>query len=224
MMALKSFSEFKTQVSKAKRTVNDSLSSGSAAIRSLTNLINYPAETIQSVKERIAIFDEVMETLIFTVTGDYTSSVMLEATLSAAAGAMAYSVVNPSDTDYRIRTDVVSASDALRAAYELYLQKMDEAQALRSDEVDTFTPDTATNRLLDDAMTTAQGNLFDFAFDAKQERVIQLDADSNAINLAHRFYGLDQDDTNLMFFIDTNALSLDELLSIKAGRKVVYYV
>jgi hypothetical protein len=106
----------------------------------------------------------------------------------------------------------------------MYLQKLDELQALRSDEVDTFTPDDDVNRLLDDAMVVAQGNLFDFAFNAKQERVLQIEADSNPISLAHRFYGLDEEDENLSFFIDTNALSLDELIQIKAGRRVVYYV
>ena len=218
------FSEFKTLVSKAKRDINDATSESTATIRSLINIINYPAETIGSVKERIAIFEEVMQTLVFTITGDFTSSVLLEATLSAAAGAMAYSIVSPSDTDYRIRTDVVFASDALRTSYEMYLQKLDELQALRSDEVDTFTPDDDVNRLLDDAMVVAQGNLFDFAFNAKQERVLQIEADSNPISLAHRFYGLDEEDENLSFFIDTNALSLDELIQIKAGRRVVYYV
>jgi hypothetical protein len=67
-------------------------------------------------------------------------------------------------------------------------------------------------------------NLYSIAFAAKQEREYVLDKDSNPILLTHKFYGLDKNDVNLEKFISTNDIGLTEILNIRKGRKIVYYV
>jgi len=47
---------------------------------------------------------------------------------------------------------------------------------------------------------------------------------SNAIILTHRFYDLEETDQNLENFINQNQIGINEMLEIKTGRKVIYYV
>jgi hypothetical protein len=44
------------------------------------------------------------------------------------------------------------------------------------------------------------------------------------INITHRFYGLDLADENITRIIDSNNIGINEILEVKKGRKIVYYV
>jgi hypothetical protein len=67
-------------------------------------------------------------------------------------------------------------------------------------------------------------NLFNIALGAKQERFVFLETDSNVILLAHRFYGLVPDDSTIDELIEQNEIGLTEILNIKAGRKIIYFI
>ena len=58
-------------------------------------------------------------------------------------------------------------------------------------------------------------NLFIIALNAKQERSIVLEEDSNLINLAHRFYSLDLDDENIDELILNNDIGISEHLKVE---------
>ena len=70
--------------------------------------------------------------------------------------------------------------------------------------------------------TISADRLFEVAFNAKQERIINLPKDGNPINLAHQYYG--PGDENLDNFILNNTIELKEMLQIKKGREIKYYV
>ena len=75
---------------------------------------------------------------------------------------------------------------------------------------------------LDNIVNSALGNLFDIAFDAKQERTFLVEKDNNIVTLSHEFYG--PGDDNLDLFVLQNSIGLDEYLGLKKGRKIIYYV
>jgi len=66
-------------------------------------------------------------------------------------------------------------------------------------------------------------NLFNIAINAKQERSIIVEDDTNLVALAHRFYGLAPDDSTIEDLMLGNKIGLSELLIIKKGRKISYY-
>lgn len=220
------FADFKTAVSTAKVKINDTIQSGSAVMLSIIDLINFPVETVQSVADRLNIFNELKTKLtdIILKTGTKNELSIYESILSPIIGAMAVAAMTPSESDYQLRTEIIAAVDLVRASYEDYLQVLDEQMGLRSDNIDSFTPDSEVLRELNNAVMEALANIYDYALGAKQERVVYLEEDSNAIVLAHRFYGLDKEDVNLIFFINSNSLNINELIEIKKGRKIYYYI
>ncbi len=106
----------------------------------------------------------------------------------------------------------------------MLIETLERLQTDRPDDQEAFTADDTTARLVQEAFGIAQANLFDQAFNARQERILQLEQDDNAVRLTHRFYGMDANDENLNFFINSNGLSLNELLQVKKGRQIRYYV
>jgi hypothetical protein len=97
-------------------------------------------------------------------------------------------------------------------------------QTKRADSGDSYTPNFESVNSLDELIHTTLSSLYSVAFGAKQEHSIILEKDSNPIILTHRFYGLDSDDVKLNNFIEENNLSMSELLNIRKGKKIIYYV
>lgn len=73
---------------------------------------------------------------------------------------------------------------------------------------------------LNDLVIDAIGNLQVLAFEAKQERIVYTEKDSNLILLVHRYIGLDTEDKNLDNFRKINSIKNDELFLIPKGRKL----
>jgi hypothetical protein len=77
-------------------------------------------------------------------------------------------------------------------------------------------------RLLNATMVAA-GFLVDLSFSLKRERSIVLTSPRSILDLTYELYGGNVDD-NLDFFIASNDLTMENLLEIPKGRKIVYYV
>lgn len=69
----------------------------------------------------------------------------------------------------------------------------------------------------------AAGFLVDLSFSLKRERTFTLESPRSILDLCYELYGGDVDD-NLDFFITSNNLTMENLLEIPKGRKIVYYV
>lgn len=224
------FAQFKTLIAQGRQRLTDSLNQPIDTMRSVLRAINYPIDNINSVRERFDIYRELQQQffqIIMSETNGGDSSardaLLYELLGSTIIAAMSNSALTPGDGDFQIRSEVAEVAEQLRNEYGIFIGNLDSIQAERSDLSGSFTPDDFTNRLLSETALTTFANLFDIAFEARQERNIVLEKDSNAIILTHRFYGLDEADENLQFFIDSNNLTLDELLQIKKGRIITYY-
>jgi hypothetical protein len=119
---------------------------------------------------------------------------------------------------------VISIIDILYAYLNAYLARLDDLQSNNYSSTDSYIPDPQSLFDLTSLVNKTIANLFKIALGAKQERIVYLDKSSNVINLTHRFYGLDPDDLNIQSFISTNKIGINEMLNIKKGRKIVYYL
>ena len=101
---------------------------------------------------------------------------------------------------------------------------MQTLQTVNGFESDSYLPDATFIDSLNYAVNYAVSNLYEIALNARQERIICLEEDSNIIILAHRFYGLSEDDSTIDYFAQTNNIGLSETFQVEKGRKIVYYV
>jgi hypothetical protein len=126
--------------------------------------------------------------------------------------------------DYRNRNDVVIIIDILNNAFDQFIAAIDSLQSDNGGDPDSYVPDANSQIALSDIVNFTLSNLYDIALNSKQERIIILEDDSNLILLAHRFYGLLPDDSTIQQLMDTNNIGLNEILQIRKGRSIAYYV
>lgn len=213
--------EFKDAVADAVIEITNVVSTGTSILRAIHTLINYPATIEQTIEARFNSFVEALDNIIDTF-GD--NKEQFEAISGSIVAAMQLVTVSNITDDFNIRKDVIDHQDSLLTEYNKYLSFLDTLQTERADSDDSYTPDYNSQNGLNELVNLTISNLFEVAFSAKQEREFTLEKDSNPILLTHRFYGLDKLDENLSKFIKTNNVGLNELLNIKKGRKIVYYV
>ena len=105
-----------------------------------------------------------------------------------------------------------------------YLEILDSAQVDIIDVENTYHADPVSQLELYELITETTGNLFALAFDAKQERTVIVDVDTNLVLLTHKFLGLDANDENMESFRELNNIKNDELFKVKKGRTIKYFV
>jgi len=216
--------KFKKLVSNAIIVLDEAIFTPVEVLRDVQALINYPATITQTVLARINVIREAMESIFASFDGSKTSKKHVEnfagTTLASLIIASSTNITN----DYKIKSDVLSIQSLLLDAYNRYMAFLDSMQTDRADSSQSYQPNFNSINTLDSLVNIALSNLYNIAFSAKQERSFVVDKDSNPIVLTHRFYGLDNADSNLNDFINQNNIGLNELLNIRKGRKIIYYV
>ena len=134
-----------------------------------------------------------------------------------AIGCVSGAVVAVINQQFETKPQALTAADQLLTMFDSVATWRDDNYALLTD-VDTGEGYQA----LLDAVAIAAGFLVEISFSLKQERRIVIDRDRTIIDLAAELYG--EIDTKLDFLIQTNRLSGDEILELKRGREIVYYV
>jgi hypothetical protein len=218
--------EYFNLFNKAEVAVINATAEPLAAIRELQTALSYPAKFADSVTNRlITLFDQLtlLRTSISTITSPAGKKIY-ENNAAAIISSMALASSTPQENDYQNRDDVYRSVETILNTYNTYVSDIDSMQTDNGAETDSYIPDADSLIALSNLINYTLSNLFIIAIDAKQERTLILEDDSNAILLAHRFYGLDVTDTNLNTFINNNNIGLNELLMIRKGREIIYYV
>lgn len=202
--------------------INDPL----LAMRQLNAFITYPARTQTDVNARVNLYLEQFNLLRSNITGISTKNEkqIYQNNAGTIFANICVAAATPLTTNYQTKMLVVNMSQLIFTNYKLFLTDLDLLQSDNGGKVESFIPDQSLIQGLDSLINYTLSNLFNIAKDAKQERTVILGEDSNVILLTHRFYGLDQADGNLSNFIEINNISLNEILNIEKGRKLVYYV
>lgn len=217
------FAKYQNQISKAAKAADNLLDDAFDAIQQGQALLALPARIETGVKVRLDAFKVAFEKskkILITVA----DKLLFQANAGTIIANYANVAVNPLETDYSVITEIQDVSVTLLDMYNQYVTLLDSASVSIYDVDQTFSPDpTVLNQLQDLVLFTVTG-LFQLGFDSQQERIVYLDKDSNLILLAHRYLGLDVNDENLQKFRTINNIRLNELLKVKKGRKIIYYV
>lgn len=187
-------------------------------INSTIALINFPFQIVQDIQFKIEkIKDSINELLSIFDTSKPEEQFLYEAIATTSLTTISQININPESSDYETRPEVVEAFELLNETYDSVLSDFDSIQ-----ESDDFVQDSTLAQQLDVIVNFSLANLFEIAFESKQERSILLEKDDNVINLAHRFVG--PGDNNLNTFINQNEITLDEHVNIKKGREIIWFV
>lgn len=221
----------------ANASVDQILFAPIPAIQAIQAFVNFPAMMITSVQVRLSVMQSQLSSLnqqisnLTTKTQKKIYELIGGVLVSAIAQASVTSydqnnqlVINGQMPDYTTRVDVLNAIAILMAANGGFVGTLDGIQTTNGGLEDSYMPDADSIGQIQDLINFTISNLSVIALSAKQERTIVLENDSNVIILTHRFYGLLTDDSTIDTFIKSNNIFLNELLQIKKGRTIVYYV
>jgi hypothetical protein len=185
-------------------------------IQKTQNLINFPFAIADTIENKIlAIRSGLSDLKSIFIRDDSTDDdyIIYEANANTMITQSFVSAINSTVTNYKSRSDVVRTIDALTITYDELIESYDNIG---------WDQNSDTALMLDNLFNEAIASLYEIAFNAKQERSIILNYDSNAILLAHKYYGPGDDNLNL--FIENNNIQLNEMLQINSGRRIVWYV
>lgn len=127
------------------------------------------------------------------------------------------SVVSSINNQFTTKVEAITAAEEILSQMSDVTDWRDENfEAL--DQIDTG----GSYQKLQETVALAAGFLVEISFDLKQERKVILDRDRTMIDVVAELYGAV--DSELDFFIASNALSGDEHLELKKGREIVYYI
>ena len=214
---------FKKAVSNAIVSIDSAVFDATLAVRNVQAVINFPATVLQTIEDRINVLIEGLNGIIDSFNGTFINKFQVESLGGTYISAINRAASTNISDDYLKKAQVFDTQDLILNAFNTYLAFLDSLQSDRADSEESYEPDFDNINGLDDIVNVSLANLYEIAFTAKQERSFIVDSESNVILLAHRFYGMDSEDANLQRFIDENEIGLNELLSIRKGRKVVYY-
>jgi hypothetical protein len=203
----------------------------SIAMLVVSDFYNAPIKFTQSVSNRIkglinqflSMRDDILN-LFTNNPSQFTpaAAITYEVTAAGIISAIATSAVT--NMNYGNRNGVVDAIENILEAYNTFIQDLDTMQTSNGGDETSYVPDPISMMQLSDLINFTVTSLFTVALNSKQERVFYLEEDSNLILLAHRLYGLVEDDSTIDTLMNTNEIGLSELLSIKKDRRIVYYV
>ena len=210
----------------ANAAIIDATAEPLAAIQKTQALLSAPSQFKVSAQTRVNLFVDQFEGLNNSVSNIVTRSEkkIFENNAGTLLAAMAVSAATPLPGNYGSRGSVLSVIDLILANYNLYLLSLDSLQSANGGNVDSYMADAETLSNLDGLIKYTISSLFAIALNAKQERSVYIEDDSNIILLAHRFYRLDESDNSINELIANNNIGLSEMLGLRKGRKIIYYV
>lgn len=210
----------------ANSLISNAASDPLAAIEAINAMISMPSLLTASVKSRVNSFSDQLAILHGKV------DVILykdDKKLHQNNGGMiiasqCVSAATPITGDYTNRNEVVAIIETIVDDYNQYIEDLDALQTDNGGDLDSYIPDANALIALNKLLNFTISSLFIIALGAKQERTIYTEEDTNLILLAHRFYGLKADDSTLDEIIKNNNIGQNELLQIRKGRKIIFYV
>lgn len=126
--------------------------------------------------------------------------------------------------DYLYRPDVLSIISTIAQNYNTFLANIVSLQTANGGQTNSYIPDPNAIQSLQNCVYSTIQNLFSISAGALQARTYVLPYDDNLINVTYLLYGSDPDDSKKMTLMANNNIGLDEILILRQGRKILYYV
>ncbi len=210
----------------ASAAIQQGIGQAGYLMTTLQAVINFPSIMVTDLKTRVTLlknqFDSLRASLgLITRQSDKINHESISGTLVSS---MAVNAVTNTEEDFNTKADVIAQIVEIQEMYNTYLSDLDSLQTENAGEEGSYIPNFETINALDALINFTISNLYYIALTAKQERIIILEADSNVIILAHRFYGLDVDDSTIELLMKNNDIFLSEILQIRKGRTLSFYI
>lgn len=217
------FNEYRRITQRALQSVDSLVTDTQIAITNIMLVVSYPAQFERSVRSKLRSYINAYENLKNDINNKH-SKFFFESQGAAIISGMALTSVTPNETDYITRVDVQNANQQLLDTYQNYIETLDAIQVPISNIQENWLPNSSIQQALIELVTFASQSLFTISFNARQERVYEVEKDTNLIVLTHRFLGLDANDENIRNFKRINQIQLNEIYKIKKGRQIRYFV
>ena len=171
----------------ANRNITNYTGAPLGAITSLQAVISYPSQFQTSVGNRLQLLTDTFNDLVTSI-NTITSPTKSEKSIFEVNGAANISTIceavgTPQDTDYETRGEVLEVVESVLATYGTYITTLDGLQTETGAEIDSYVPTFEPSFDLNSYVNFTLSNLFTIALNARQERIIFLDSDTNPILL-----------------------------------------
>lgn len=222
----KEFESYLNVFNQANSLIDSATASPLLAMRALVALITAPSKFVTSVSGRISTLKNQFGILSDTVSGitQLQNKQLYQLQAGTIISSMCNVVTSPITNDFSNNKKVSAVSSSINSTYTKFLSNLDLLQSINGGSVGSFIPDFNFLFQLNDLINSTNAYLLQAVIGARREHSIICEEDTNIIILTHRFYSLDENDNNINELIENNNLSLDELVLIKKGRKIIYYV
>lgn len=219
------YTEFVTSVNTMMAAVNNLILAPVDVIAAIHNVILLPSKLELSVALRIQMIGAIYQSVARLLSDASTANnkAFFETAAGIAAASLAQTITTPLDGDYLTRNDVANATANLTNMYADYLATLDASYVAIGDTANSFSASQETQTSLQDVVLQTLVNMDLVAFNAKVERLVMLDRDSNLIVLTHKYMGLDPADKNLETFRTINNLKNTFLFLVEKGTQIKYY-
>lgn len=220
---LDKFNKAKTAAARAASNV---AGAAQKAMSTAQALINAPGQFAAGIKDRIGGLSGQFNTIranVSRITGR-SGKKIYEGQGVAILSAQALAAVSPNPGDYTNRNEVIEVAETLLENYNNFINDLDTLQSDNGGDVGAYIPNPTLIITLNQVISSAVSVLFTTSLNSRQERTIYLEADTDLINLTHRLYGLDPEDNNINELIKNNNWGFNEILEIRKGTKVIYYI
>lgn len=220
------FNDYFNAFNAANTAITNATAEPLAAIRAIQAVIMAPYQFQDSVNARITLLTDQFNALRRSIATATTPNKkrIYQSHGATVMAAIAATTATPQDGDYSTRARVMNTAATVTELYDQFLTDLDTLQNANIIDNTDYAPDARLMRLVSDLIDYTVSNLFTIAMTAKQERSLILESDSNVIQIAHRLYGLKADDSTIDQVISENGIGLNEIIQIKKGRTILWYV
>lgn len=210
---------------KCLNSINNAISTTSAAIRYIQRIISLPAQELSNLKSRVKNLVDTYNKLEATINGK-TNLTKAEKVNFEILGTtyisnmvMASTVTNTVDgvEEPMLRSEIIDLQDDINASYSSYVAQ------IMSQEDDDYRPNPEVLSKLSDIVNNGLFYFSQLLNEALQEREFICTKDTNIIVLAHNLLGLASDE-NIEQLKKLNSIGISEIMNIKQGRKIAYFV
>ena len=153
------------------------------AISKINRLIDIPNDFKQSVEFRGKLMNHIWNDIkdIFGKVFSYNDNSFIESLGAAVVASLSVACLKPLENDYITSKNTLNAAFTLNSLFTDYLNLIDVLQKKSNGNNKPFVLNFETQFLLKQMVSSTIFNLFSVAFEAKQERNIYLEQDSNLI-------------------------------------------
>ena len=217
------YTAFTNAYAQVNALINNTVFDIKALIDQQQTVLSFPAIFNETVLSRInKMFSQFADLFTYGIGSAYALKRLYENQAGTLLSAMCEATIL--NYAYANRNEVLQVIDAIIAANNQFLANLDTLQTLTGGDINSYIPDPTSLFELSFLVNFTISSLFDIAQEVKQERVIYLPDTTHIVPLAYKLYGLSPNDNTIETLILSNELTLEELILIPKGRRIVYYV